>query len=181
MATALRYQRSGQWGHSGLMRFIRALAGPVVGAVCVASLALVAGCASQSPNSVPVGAGSTATSGNVAPSATPGGSVTVKDDANGTTVHVRVGDKVELVLSSSYWTVNGSSTARVLRQDGSSTVLPRPTSCPAIPGLGCQPVQTNFTATAAGTSIVTANRTACGEAMRCPADKQHFTVTIVVQ
>jgi hypothetical protein len=105
----------------------------------------------------------------------------VKDDANGTTVHVHVGNKVELVLSSSYWNVNGSSTARVLRQDGSSTVLPRPTGCPAIPGMGCQPVQTNFTATAAGTSIITANRTACGEAMRCPADKQHFTVTIVVQ
>jgi hypothetical protein len=105
----------------------------------------------------------------------------VKDDANGTTVHVHVGTDVQLLLSSSYWSVNGSSTVAVLRQDGGSTVLPRPTNCPAIPGLGCQPVQTDFTATAAGTAIITANRTSCGEALPCPADKRHFSVTIVVQ
>ena len=180
MPTARRYG-----GHGGAMRLRRRGVMRVVSAlakvVCVAGLALVAGCASQGSNGALVGAGSSPTSGSTAPSATPGGTITVKDDSNGTTVHVHVGTEVELLLSSSYWSVNGSSAARVLKQDGASTVLPRPTSCPAIPGLGCQPVQTNFTAMSVGTSIITANRTTCGEALRCPPDKQHFLVTIVVQ
>ena len=164
--SGLRYR-----GRRGVTRVTGALAG----ACCAACVALVAGRASQSPTSVPVGASS------AVPSGTPSSTVTVKDDANGTTVHVRVGTDVQLLLSSSYWSVNGSSTVAVLRQDGGSTVLPRPTNCPAIPGLGCQPVRTDFTATAAGTAIVTANRTVCGEALACPADKRHFSVTIVVQ
>lgn len=157
-------------------------AGALAGAACVASLALVAGCASQSPTGVPVSATSAEPSGGtVQPSATPGSAVTVKDDANGTMVHVHVGTEVELLLSTSYWTVDGSSAVTVLRQDGASTVLPRPSGCSAIPGQGCQPVRTDFTATAVGTAIITANRTVCGEAMRCPPDKQHFFVTIVVR
>jgi hypothetical protein len=111
----------------------------------------------------------------------PGSAVTVQDDANGTMVHVHVGTEVELVLSSSYWIVDGSSAAAVLRQDGWSTVLPRPSNCPPIPGLGCQPVQTDFRAMAVGTAIVTANRTTCGEARPCAPDNQRFLVTIVVQ
>lgn len=168
----LRYRRRHR-----TTRFVGALAV----AACVACLALVTACASQGASGVPVGAGSAEASGSaVQPSGTPGSMVLVKDDANGTMVHVRVGTDVELLLSSSYWTVDGSSAVTVLRQDGASTVLPRPTGCPAVPGLGCQPVRTDFTATAVGTAIITANRTVCGEAMRCPPDKQHFLVTIVV-
>jgi len=148
----------------------------------------VAGCASQGPASVPVGASGAEASGGAGqpsgqPSGTPGpdSTVRVKDDANGTMVHVHVGDEVELLLSSSYWTVNGSSAATVLRQDGASTVLPRPSGCAAIPGQGCQPVRTDFTAEAVGTAIITANRTVCGEALRCPPEKQHYFVTIVVR
>lgn len=168
MTTLQRYH-----GHSGVTRLVSVL----TGATCVACLALLAGCASQGSSSVPVGAGS-----SVPSSGTPGGStVMVKDDSNGKTVRVNVGTQVELQLSSSYWMVKGSSAAAVLRQDGGSSVLPRPTNCPAIPGLGCQPVQTDFTATAAGTATITADRTTCGEAMPCPASEKHFAVTVVVQ
>lgn len=168
----LRYR-----GARGVPRSVSAL----VGAGCVAGLALVAGCASQGPVSVSVGASSTEPSSSAQPSSTPASAVTVTDGANGTMVHLHVGTEVELLLSSSYWHVDGSSAVAVLRQDGASTLLPRPSNCPAIPGLGCQPVRTDFTATAVGTAIVTANRTVCGEALRCPADRQHFLVTIVVQ
>lgn len=161
-------------GRFGATRFISVL----TGTACVVCVTLLTGCASQNSTGVPVGSGSSDTPSSAAPSS---GALTVKDDSNGKTVHVNVGTQVELLLSSSYWTVKGSSAAAVVRQDGQSTVLPRPTNCPAIPGLGCQPVQTDFTAVTAGTATITADRTACGEAMACPAYEKHFAVTVVVQ
>ncbi|HEU5425264.1 MAG TPA: hypothetical protein VFU74_00225 [Actinocrinis sp.] len=105
----------------------------------------------------------------------------VKDDANGTTVNASVGQTVELILSSNYWTVAGSSAPNVLHQDGPTIQLARPTSCPKIPGLGCVPVSTDFRATAPGTASITASRTACGEAKPCATDQQNFKVTVVVR
>ena len=105
----------------------------------------------------------------------------IRDDANGTTVPVAVGGRVELILSSSYWHVAGSSARRVLRQDGPATLMSRPSSCPAnIPGLGCIPIQMKFTALADGKAVITARRTSCGEALRCGPDRTRFTVTVVV-
>ena len=105
----------------------------------------------------------------------------IRDNANGTTVPVAVGGGVELVLSSSYWDVAGSSAPRVLRQDGPATPMPRPSSCPAnIPGLGCIPIQMKFTALAVGKAVIKASRTSCGEALRCSPDRTRFTVTVVV-
>lgn len=107
--------------------------------------------------------------------------VVVRDNANGTTVHANVGQTVELILGSTYWQVSGSSAPNVLRQDGPSIPLARPTSCPNIPGLGCVPVSTSFHALTPGTSSITASRTTCGEAMRCAPNQEHFAVTVVVQ
>jgi hypothetical protein len=103
------------------------------------------------------------------------------DNANGTTIHLSVGQRLNLVLSSSYWNLNGSSAPTVLRQDGPSSLLSRPSNCPDIPGVGCTPVQTAFTALAPGTAVITADRTTCGEALRCGPGQRRFSVTIVVQ
>jgi hypothetical protein len=107
--------------------------------------------------------------------------VVIRDNANGTMVPVAAGDRVELILSSSYWDVAGSSAPRVLRQDGPAVPMPRPSSCSsAIPGLGCVPIQLKFTALANGKAVITASRTSCGEALRCRPDQTRFTVTVVV-
>ncbi len=111
----------------------------------------------------------------------PHGVTVLRDDANGRTVHVGVGDRVELILSSDYWHVHGSSSDAVLTQDGPVRYLPRPRSCPDIPGLGCVPVQTTFTALARGTAVITASRQTCGEALRCQPPQRHFTVAVVVR
>ena len=112
----------------------------------------------------------------------PGGAVTIaRDDANAQAVHVGVGDRLELILSSDYWRVRGSSAPAVLRQDGPTSELPRPATCPKIPGLGCTPEQTSFTARAPGTAVITASRTTCGEALRCVGDRGWFSVTVVVR
>lgn len=106
--------------------------------------------------------------------------IVVRDDANGKTVKARVGDRIELILSSTYWNVHGASAPRVIRQDGPAYALARPPGCPDIPGLGCTPEQVNFTALADGTAIIRASRISCGEALRCAPNKTRFAVTLVV-
>ena len=107
--------------------------------------------------------------------------IVVRDNANGKAVSARAGDRIELILSSSYWHVTGNSAPRVLRQDGPPTLLPRPSSCPGIPGLGCVPVRADFTALTDGKAVITASRSACGEALRCKPDQTRFTVIVVVR
>ena len=108
--------------------------------------------------------------------------IVINDHANGRTVHAGTGDRVELILSSSYWDVAGSSAPRVLRQDGPATLMPRPSSCPEnIPGVGCVPIRMKFTALADGRAVIKASRTSCGEALRCGPHHTRFTVTVVVK
>ena len=113
--------------------------------------------------------------------ATPSAVTVSSDHVNGRTVRVHVGERVNLILSSTYWQLHGSSAPAVLRQNGAATPLPRPSTCPKIPGLGCIPLRTSFLAVAPGTAVITASRTTCGEALHCAADQRHFRVTIVVQ
>ena len=107
--------------------------------------------------------------------------IVMRDDANGKAVSARAGDRIELILSSSYWHVTGSSAPSVLRQDGPPVLLSRPSSCPDIPGLGCIPVRADFTALTDGQAVITASRSACGEARRCMPDQTRFTVMVVVR
>lgn len=107
--------------------------------------------------------------------------IVVHDDANGKAVSAKAGDRIELILSSSYWHVIGSSAPRVLRQDGPPVLLPRPRRCPDIPGLGCIPVRANFTALADGKAVITASRSSCGEALRCKPGQTRFAVIVVVR
>ncbi len=112
----------------------------------------------------------------------PGAPLVVRDGANGHTVTITVGEHLEVILGSTYWTVQGSSQPRVLRQDGPTALLPRPADCAAnIPGLGCVPVRTDFSALAPGTTVITASRVSCGEALRCMPGQEHYTLTVVVR
>ena len=107
--------------------------------------------------------------------------IVVRDNANGKTVPARAGDRIQLILSSSYWRVTGSSAPSVLRQNGPPLPLPRPSSCADIPGLGCTPVRADFTALTDGKAVITASRTACGEALRCKPGQMQFTVVVIVR
>ena len=107
--------------------------------------------------------------------------IVVRNDANGKAVSARAGDRIELILSSSYWHVTGTSAPGVLRQNGPPVLLSRPSGCPAIPGLGCTPVRADFTARTDGKAVITASRSACGEALRCQPGQTRFTVTVVVR
>jgi hypothetical protein len=142
-------------------------------AASVVSIVTCAGC----------GTAASRASGPVASSPGAGGPtvIVVRDDANGKAVSTKAGDRIELILSSSYWHVTGSSAPSVLRQDGPAVLLSRPNSCPDIPGLGCVPVRTEFTALTDGKAVITAERSSCGEALRCKPDQARFTVIIEVR
>jgi len=137
-------------------------------AVIVVSIMTSAGCGTASSHA----------SGPVAGSLTV---IVVHDDANGKAVSTRAGDRIELILASSYWRVSGSSAPSVLRQDGPSVLLSRPKSCPGIPGLGCIPLRADFTALTDGKAVITAERSTCGEALRCKPDQMRFAVTVNVR
>src|SRR5215472_8792374 len=136
--------------------------------VCAASIMTSAGCGTAASR-----AGGPAAGGPVV--------IVVRDDANGKAVSARAGDRIELILSSSYWHVTGSSAPSVLRPDGPPVPLPRPSSCPDIPGLGCAPVRADFTALTDGKTVITAERSACGEALRCQPGQSRFTVDVVIR
>jgi hypothetical protein len=112
--------------------------------------------------------------------ATGGWPVVLRDGASRTIVHVRVGNKVELILASDYWNVAGSSAPTLLAQDDPTRPMPRPSTCPSIAGLGCTPEETLFTAKAPGTAVITATRTSCGEALKCASDQEDFAVTVII-
>jgi hypothetical protein len=146
---------------AGRPAFPRLLAGAAVAL-------LLAGCGSGMP------------SGGGRHSHSPGSMTVSSDHANGRKLHVTVGERLDLILSSTYWQLRGSSAPAVLRQDGAAKPMPRPSSCPKLPGLGCTPVRTSFLALTPGTAVITASRTTCGEALACAADQRHFRVTIMV-
>jgi hypothetical protein len=160
------------------MRSARTRARTTLSATLLAGL-LAAGCATSGSGTAGL-APSTDGATTPHPSGPSKAVLVERDNANGTTVHVRVGDRIELILASSYWAVRGSSAPSVLRQDGPAVHLPpSPRNCP--PGLGCRPVRAYFTALAAGIALITAHRSTCGEALRCVGSRGRFSITVAVR
>jgi hypothetical protein len=144
----------------------------VVGLMLAALAGTATGCAATASRPAP----GTALGPGTAQS--PAGQLLIEDAANGKTVTVSVGTRVQLLLHSSYWGINASSRPDVLAQAGAPAYLPATTAC--APGMGCRPVRATFRAVRAGTAVLTADRTTCGEALRCPPGKSHFRVTVIV-
>jgi len=103
----------------------------------------------------------------------------VGDEANGTTVHLCVGQTLRLSLHSTYWQDIMSTPDSVLQTSGpTQAVTPSMGSC--VPGGGCGTLITEFQGVAAGTAMVSAHRTTCGEALMCQPDQRAFSLTVVV-
>jgi hypothetical protein len=90
-----------------------------------------------------------------------------------------VGQRLRVVLSSTYWEFRGSSHPAVLRPVGSPQVNPQPSGCVA--GAGCGTATAIFVARSAGRSTVTATRNSCGEAMGCTAESGRYSLAVVVR
>lgn len=103
----------------------------------------------------------------------------MSEDNNNKTFQVQTGDTVTVVLHSTYWTIDGSSNAKVMKADGQQTASPP--AGPCHPGQGCGTVQQKFTAVGAGSAHLKASHTTCGEALQCSPNPQRYDVTILVK
>jgi hypothetical protein len=103
------------------------------------------------------------------------------------TVSVRVGSALEVNLESLYWqldTIPDPRTLALQKQVTTDAILltAGQQSCTAsVPGSGCGTRTLTFEAVAAGTVLVHATRTSCGEALRCAPGQQSFTLTVNVR
>ncbi|MFO0747085.1 MAG: hypothetical protein U1F43_15690 [Myxococcota bacterium] len=101
----------------------------------------------------------------------------VDESARGTTVKVAVGTRVVLVLHSTYWQIappSGDALAVTSGPDVKAEVG-------GIPGVGRGTVTVVYRADHAGTTVLSAARTSCGEAVRCSGDQGAFNATITVE
>lgn len=106
------------------------------------------------------------------------GSIQISENENGKTVEAKVNARIRVVLSSTYWTFQGSSDSQVLKAAGEPVVAPDLAG--RIPGTGAGTVTLDFQALKAGRAKISASRVSCGEALLCPPDKRSFEVTVVV-
>lgn len=147
----------------------------LVAAVVIA--ASLAGCGSSgtsaSPSSVAVTRAPT--SSLAATTAT----VTITEKDRGRTVRVRAGQRLRVVLNSTYWTMKPVTHWQVLAPDGNPVTSPEPSGC--VPGGGCGSVTAVYDAVGPGSAELTATRTSCGEAMGCAASDATWMVTVLVR
>jgi hypothetical protein len=170
-----------------------------IGAVALLAAAFLGACASSDPKaarhapatalpsstSTPTGSTNAATTTTTTPSspttappsAVPGVTTLTEHD-NGTTIALHLGDRLRVVLASTYWTFQPSSDPTVLHPDGQPVITPQTSGC--VTGQGCGTVTADLTASSTGTTVVTATRTTCGEALACTPANGHYQVTITV-
>ena len=97
---------------------------------------------------------------------------------NNKTVTLKKGQRLQVVLHSTYWQFHGSSDGAVLTLIGRPRARPRLTGC--VPGAGCGTVTSVYLAASAGTADVTASRTSCGEALGCTPAASRYTLHVRV-
>ncbi|MCU1595010.1 MAG: hypothetical protein JWO12_2402 [Frankiales bacterium] len=100
--------------------------------------------------------------------------VTANESNNAKSLTVHVGDTVVVRLKSAAWTINDAD-GKVLVAAGQQQ------DSPGRPGPGCcGTASRSFTAKAAGTAALTADRTSCGEALKCSPEQSRYSVRVVV-
>ena len=117
----------------------------------------------------------TGTAGAASPS-----SLNVDNRNNGQTITVHQGQRLHVVLYSTYWTINGGHNQAV-RVVSAQQFFPDNRSAGCHAGSGCGYVSRDFLATSPGSATLTAARTTCGEALRCAPSQSSWTLTVRVQ
>lgn len=95
---------------------------------------------------------------------------------NGHTVTLVTGQRLVVSLDSTYWTFTAPTA--VVRADGRPAVA---ASHRCVPGGGCGTVTEVFDAIGKGQTTIAADRTTCGEAMRCGANNGTYRLTVIVR
>jgi hypothetical protein len=106
--------------------------------------------------------------------------LTATEADNQRTVTLAVGDHLTVVLASIYWHFT-TLAAGVLTSPGPATVTATPPGQGCVPGAGCGTVTMRYTATATGQTTIAADRTTCGEALRCTGSRGTYRLHVVVR
>jgi hypothetical protein len=152
--------------------------------VAAVSAGTLGGCTSTGSGAASSPASARSTHASV-PGSTPAGpvtgrseDVTVTDRASlRPSVALRVGQRLRVVLGSTYWRFDPLPANRAVEPAGSATITPDP-HC--IPGGGCGTVERRYVAVGSGRATITASRTGCGEALACAPARRHFVLTVTV-
>ena len=94
---------------------------------------------------------------------------------NRTTLNVKVGDHLRVVLHSTYWQFSPVAGA-TLHQVADPAYAPELAG--RIPGLGSGTVTVEYMVEKSGMEKISASRVSCGEALRCVGNQGMFSVTI---
>ena len=112
--------------------------------------------------------------------------ITLSEANNHQVMSIKVGTHLSLILHSKYWVITPPNRNGPLHFEGSRTPplgtpdpSPRSPGCRVI-GAGCGTQNWIFVATTIGVVVLRANRTTCGEAMRCTELTSQFKVTVKV-
>ena len=151
------------------------------GCLVMASLAVLvlAGCGRAAGGGG--GPAGTASAAAVAPPSDAVGTVTAGDADNGRTLTLSVGDKLVVRLASTYWRFSTPAGGGPLVGLGPAEVTASPPGAGCVPGAGCGAVVATFRAVLAGQETVSADRTTCGEAMRCTGGAGTYRLYLVVR
>jgi hypothetical protein len=119
--------------------------------------------------------------GSLAPSFAPPTAILGRDADNGHTVTLRVGQRLDVQLASTYWQIDPPAAPDILHQVGQPSVAASPPSYSGcVPGEGCGTVTATFIAVGVGQTAVTASRTSCGEARGCTGGEGSYRLVVVV-
>lgn len=105
--------------------------------------------------------------------------VTINDSNRGQTVVLHTGGQLRVILASTYWQFQPPTNETVLSPHDGTHVIPQLAHC--VPGGGCGTVIQVYDARTVGSSVVTATRTSCGEAMGCTASTGKIEFFVNVQ
>jgi hypothetical protein len=133
--------------------------------ILVALLAGLAGCGSGTPPSS---------------SAPPPPALVASDAANGKTLTLAVGQKLVVTLNSTYWQFGSPSDVAIVSPDGQA-VAAACAAPPPYPGSGCGTVTQGYHGGRAGTAVLSATRTSCGEALLCSPAQSSWKLTVLVR
>jgi hypothetical protein len=128
--------------------------------------------------------GRTTGGGTPSASAAPGdgpATVTATDADNDHSVNLAVGDRLVVALASTYWHFTALDTTGILAGQGPGVVAATAPGHGCVPGAGCGTVTIRYAAVAAGQVTVAADRTICGEAMRCTGTSGTYRLHVVVR
>jgi predicted secreted protein len=120
-------------------------------------------------------------SGAAAPSGGVPTTVTAAEADNGRTLRLSVGDELVVRLSSTYWEFTTPPGGGAVMSLGPQNVIASAPGAGCVPGAGCGTVTARFRAVAPGGQTISANRTSCGEAMRCTGAEGSYRLYLVVQ